>query len=68
MAGALQWQGIPTDSRELILFAMNAAPVEGRLFFDWAVAGLSRRAQRPRGRQAAQGRGGGPKRLRQNGL
>ena len=37
---ALQWQGIPTDTQELILFAMNAAPVEGKLFFDWAVAGL----------------------------
>jgi phosphatidylethanolamine-binding protein (PEBP) family uncharacterized protein len=37
---ALQWQGVPEDTEELILFAMNLAPVEGKLFFDWAVAGL----------------------------
>jgi phosphatidylethanolamine-binding protein (PEBP) family uncharacterized protein len=37
---ALQWQGVPAGSEELILFAMNLAPVGGELFFDWAVAGL----------------------------
>jgi len=37
---ALQWQGVPADSAELVLFAMNVAPVQGALFFDWAVAGL----------------------------
>jgi phosphatidylethanolamine-binding protein (PEBP) family uncharacterized protein len=38
---ALRWQGVPTDSKELVLFAMNVQPVGERLFFDWAVAGLN---------------------------
>jgi phosphatidylethanolamine-binding protein (PEBP) family uncharacterized protein len=37
---ALQWHGIPPGTVELALFAINVAPVEGKLFFDWAVAGL----------------------------
>jgi Raf kinase inhibitor-like YbhB/YbcL family protein len=38
---ALQWQGVPEGTAELVLFAMNLRPVEGKLFFDWAVGGLS---------------------------
>lgn len=38
---ALSWQGVPTGTAELVLFAMNLRPVGGELFFDWAVAGLS---------------------------
>ncbi|HUC08605.1 MAG TPA: YbhB/YbcL family Raf kinase inhibitor-like protein [Solirubrobacterales bacterium] len=38
---ALRWQGVPQGTVELALFAMNIQPVEGKLFFDWAVAGLS---------------------------
>jgi phosphatidylethanolamine-binding protein (PEBP) family uncharacterized protein len=38
---ALRWQGTPQGTAELALFAMNTQPVEGKLFFDWAVAGLS---------------------------
>lgn len=38
---ALSWQGVPDGTAELALFAMNVQPVEGKLFFDWAVAGLS---------------------------
>jgi phosphatidylethanolamine-binding protein (PEBP) family uncharacterized protein len=38
---ALRWQGMPAGTAELVLFAMNLQPVEGKLFFDWAVAGLS---------------------------
>ena len=38
---ALRWQGVPQGTAELIIFAMNVQPVEGKLFFDWAVAGLS---------------------------
>jgi phosphatidylethanolamine-binding protein (PEBP) family uncharacterized protein len=38
---ALRWQGVPQGTAELVLFAMNVQPVEGKLFFDWAVAGLS---------------------------
>jgi phosphatidylethanolamine-binding protein (PEBP) family uncharacterized protein len=37
---ALRWQGVPQGTAELALFAMNVQPVEGKLFFDWAVAGL----------------------------
>lgn len=38
---ALRWRGVPQGSDELVLFAINVQPVEGELFFDWAVAGLS---------------------------
>jgi hypothetical protein len=38
---ALRWQGVPSGTAELVLFVSNARPVEGELFFDWAVAGLS---------------------------
>lgn len=38
---ALRWQGVPPGTAELTLFVMNIQPVEERLFFDWAVAGLS---------------------------
>jgi len=37
---ALRWQGLPSDTEELVLFAMALAPVEGKLFFGWAVAGI----------------------------
>lgn len=37
---ALKWQGVPEGTEELVLFAMSLAPVEGKLFFDWAVAGI----------------------------
>jgi phosphatidylethanolamine-binding protein (PEBP) family uncharacterized protein len=37
---ALHWSGVPSGTAELVLFAMNLQPVEGRIFFDWAVAGL----------------------------
>jgi phosphatidylethanolamine-binding protein (PEBP) family uncharacterized protein len=43
--GANSWpelrvSGVPAGSAELILYAMSLQPVEGRLFVDWAVAGL----------------------------
>ncbi len=37
---ALRWSGVPAGTAELILYVMNVAPVEGKLFVDWAVAGL----------------------------
>ena len=37
---ALRWSGVPAGTEELILYVMNAKPVNGRLFFDWAVAGI----------------------------
>ncbi len=41
LSPALQWQGVPPGTAELALFAMSIQPVEEKLFFDWAVAGLS---------------------------
>lgn len=38
---ALSWQGVPQGTAELVVLTMNVQPVEGKLFFDWAVAGLS---------------------------
>lgn len=38
---ALHWQGVPEGTAELVLFAMNIQPVEGKLFFNWAVGGIS---------------------------
>jgi phosphatidylethanolamine-binding protein (PEBP) family uncharacterized protein len=37
---ALSWQGVPQGTAELAIFAMNVQPVGGKLFFDWAVAGV----------------------------
>jgi phosphatidylethanolamine-binding protein (PEBP) family uncharacterized protein len=37
---SLEWSGVPAGTRELILYVMNVAPVAGKLFVDWAVAGL----------------------------
>lgn len=37
---AFDWHGVPPDAKELALFAMNSQPVNGKLFFDWAVAGI----------------------------
>jgi phosphatidylethanolamine-binding protein (PEBP) family uncharacterized protein len=36
----LLWKGVPQGTAELALFAMNVQPVGGKLFFDWAVAGI----------------------------
>jgi phosphatidylethanolamine-binding protein (PEBP) family uncharacterized protein len=38
---ALHWQGVPEGTAELVLFAMNVQPVQGKLFFDWAVGGIN---------------------------
>ncbi len=38
---ALRWQGVPQGTAELVILTMNIQPVEEKLFFDWAVAGLS---------------------------
>jgi phosphatidylethanolamine-binding protein (PEBP) family uncharacterized protein len=35
-----EWKGIPSGTEELVLFAVNLKPVNGKIFFDWAVAGL----------------------------
>lgn len=36
----VSWDGTPSSAKELILFALNLAPIDEKLFFDWAVAGL----------------------------
>jgi phosphatidylethanolamine-binding protein (PEBP) family uncharacterized protein len=42
----LEWEGVPAASKELLIFAMNIQPVNGRLFFDWAAAGIDPSTQR----------------------
>jgi phosphatidylethanolamine-binding protein (PEBP) family uncharacterized protein len=37
---ALSWSGVPTDTKELVLYAMDAEPLDGHLVVDWAVGGL----------------------------
>lgn len=37
---ALHWGGVPADSKELVLFVMNVQPIEEKIFFDWALAGI----------------------------
>jgi phosphatidylethanolamine-binding protein (PEBP) family uncharacterized protein len=36
----LEWQGVPSGTAELVLFVMNLQPVNGKLYFDWAVGGI----------------------------
>jgi len=36
----LKWGVAPTDASELAVFAMNLQPVDGKLHFDWAMAGI----------------------------
>jgi phosphatidylethanolamine-binding protein (PEBP) family uncharacterized protein len=37
----VQWSKIPAGTAELAMFLVNLKPIHGKLFFDWAVAGLS---------------------------
>jgi phosphatidylethanolamine-binding protein (PEBP) family uncharacterized protein len=37
----LRWRGIPAGTKELALFVISVRPVNGKLFFDWSIAGLS---------------------------
>jgi phosphatidylethanolamine-binding protein (PEBP) family uncharacterized protein len=37
---SLSWTGVPSDTAELDLLVMNLESQDGRLFFDWAVAGI----------------------------
>jgi phosphatidylethanolamine-binding protein (PEBP) family uncharacterized protein len=36
----MRWSGVPAGTSELVLFAISTQPVGGKLFFDWALAGL----------------------------
>jgi phosphatidylethanolamine-binding protein (PEBP) family uncharacterized protein len=38
------WSGFPEETEELILIMVNAKPVNGKIFFDWAVTGLDPRS------------------------
>lgn len=40
LSPAISWGIVPNGTKELALFAMNVLPVEGKLYFDWAVAGI----------------------------
>ena len=64
----LAWSGVPPGTAELALYAMNMQPVEGKLFVDWALAGLDPALTGIEDGQAAQGRGRGHQQLRQTGL
>jgi hypothetical protein len=37
----LRWKNIPPGTAEIAIFVLNTVPVDGKLFFDWAVTGLS---------------------------
>jgi phosphatidylethanolamine-binding protein (PEBP) family uncharacterized protein len=37
----LRWKGIPAGTAELMLDVLNIQPVNGKLYFDWAVAGIN---------------------------
>jgi phosphatidylethanolamine-binding protein (PEBP) family uncharacterized protein len=39
-APPLRWKNIPAGTAELALFAISTTPVDGKLFFDWALAGI----------------------------
>ena len=59
---AFAWSGIPAGTAELALFVIDSKPVGGKLFFDWALAGINPKlhgltaAQRPPG--SVEGRDG----------
>lgn len=38
---ALSWKNIPSGTAELVIFAISTQPVDGKLFFDWALSGIS---------------------------
>jgi phosphatidylethanolamine-binding protein (PEBP) family uncharacterized protein len=37
----LRWSSVPSNTSELALLVMNTAPVNGQLYFDWAVAHIA---------------------------
>lgn len=36
----ISWEGVPTGTEELALFAVGLKPVNGQLFVNWALSGL----------------------------
>lgn len=51
----LRWHAVPSGTAELALFVMNAKPIDGELFFDWAVAGIDPKSKGLRAGQTATG-------------
>lgn len=39
----ISWSKVPPGTRELAVFAVNVQPVKGKLYFDWALAGIDPR-------------------------
>jgi phosphatidylethanolamine-binding protein (PEBP) family uncharacterized protein len=39
----LAWSKVPPGTKELAVFAVNVQPVKGKLYFDWALAGINPR-------------------------
>jgi phosphatidylethanolamine-binding protein (PEBP) family uncharacterized protein len=39
----LAWSKVPPGTKELAVFAVNVQPVKGKLYFDWALAGIDPR-------------------------
>jgi phosphatidylethanolamine-binding protein (PEBP) family uncharacterized protein len=37
----LHWSNLPSNTRELALFAISTRPVNDKLYYDWAIAGLN---------------------------
>jgi phosphatidylethanolamine-binding protein (PEBP) family uncharacterized protein len=37
----LSWHGVPAGTQELVLFVISSTPVNGKLFYDWALAGIN---------------------------
>lgn len=36
----LHWSGVPANTKELAIFAISTRPVAGKLYFNWALAGI----------------------------
>lgn len=36
----MRWRAIPAGTAEIAIFIVNLKPVRGKLFFDWAIAGI----------------------------
>jgi hypothetical protein len=39
----MAWSKVPPGTKELAVFAVNVQPVKGKLYFDWALAGIDPR-------------------------
>jgi phosphatidylethanolamine-binding protein (PEBP) family uncharacterized protein len=42
----IAWTKVPTGTKELAVFAVNVQPVKGKLYVDWALAGIDPRIAR----------------------